>query len=168
MKFVSTRGQAEEVSFSEAVAIGLAQDGGLFLPQKLPNIASHLAKWEALGFADLAFEFLQFFATDIEPAALFIGWRPASDTSSGNLFWRHEAQRLSSFRRRTLRVTLKPQVVCVGSNARDWNGNANSAVQPSVSIRAFANQTPSHWSRTVWLFSISASQRPLFGFVENM
>jgi threonine synthase len=70
MKFVSTRGQAEEVSFTEAVAVGLASDGGLFLPQKLPNIAPHLAKWEALGFADLAFEFLQLFATDIEPAAL--------------------------------------------------------------------------------------------------
>jgi threonine synthase len=70
MKFVSTRGQAEEVSFSEAVAIGLAPDGGLYLPQKLPNLAPLLAKWEALGFADLAFEFLQLFATDIEPSAL--------------------------------------------------------------------------------------------------
>jgi threonine synthase len=70
MKFVSTRGQAEPVSFSEAVAIGLAPDGGLYLPQKLPAIGPHLAKWETLGFADLAFEFLQLFATDIEPAAL--------------------------------------------------------------------------------------------------
>jgi threonine synthase len=70
MKFVSTRGQAEEVSFTEAVAIGLAPDGGLFLPQKLPNLAPHLPKWESLGFADLACEFLQLFATDIEPAAL--------------------------------------------------------------------------------------------------
>jgi threonine synthase len=70
MKFVSTRGQADPVSFTEAVAIGLAPDGGLYLPQKLPAIGPHLAKWESLGFADLAFEFLQLFATDIEPAAL--------------------------------------------------------------------------------------------------
>ena len=70
MKFVSTRGQAEPVSFTEAVAIGLAPDGGLYLPQKLPAIAPLLASWESLGFADLAFEFLQLFATDIEPAAL--------------------------------------------------------------------------------------------------
>lgn len=70
MKFVSTRGQAEEVSFTEAVAIGLAPDGGLYLPQKLPNLAPHLSKWETLGYADLAFEFLSLFATDIEPATL--------------------------------------------------------------------------------------------------
>jgi threonine synthase len=70
MKFVSTRGQAEPVSFTEAVAIGLAPDGGLYLPQKLPALGPHLARWEALGFADLAFEFLQLFATDIEAAEL--------------------------------------------------------------------------------------------------
>ena len=54
MKFVSTRGQSEPVGFTEAVALGLAPDGGLFLPQKLPNLAPHLAGWESLGFADLA------------------------------------------------------------------------------------------------------------------
>lgn len=70
MKFVSTRGQSEPLSFSEAVAVGLASDGGLFLPQKLPNLAPHLAKWESLGFTDLAYEFLQLFATDIDPTAL--------------------------------------------------------------------------------------------------
>lgn len=70
MKFVSTRGQAEEVSFSEAVAIGLAPDGGLFLPQKLPNLAPLLPRWEALNYPDLAFEFLSQFATDLEPASL--------------------------------------------------------------------------------------------------
>ncbi|MBI2813067.1 MAG: threonine synthase [Opitutae bacterium] len=70
MKFVSTRGQTEPVGFSEAVAIGLAPDGGLFLPEKLPNLAAHLPQWEPLGYADLAFEFLRLFATDIEPATL--------------------------------------------------------------------------------------------------
>lgn len=70
MKFVSTRGQTEPVGFSEAVAIGLAPDGGLFLPEKLPNLTAHLPQWESLGFADLAFEFLRLFATDLEPAAL--------------------------------------------------------------------------------------------------
>src|SRR5882757_222388 len=70
MKFVSTRGQTEALEFSEAVAVGLAPDGGLFLPQKLPDLTPHLAKWEGLGYADLAFEFLRLFATDIEPAVL--------------------------------------------------------------------------------------------------
>jgi len=70
MKFVSTRGQTEALSFSEAVAVGLAPDGGLFLPQKLPDLVPHLVKWQGLGYADLAFEFLRLFATDLEPAVL--------------------------------------------------------------------------------------------------
>ena len=70
MKFISTRGQSEPVGFSQAVAIGLAPDGGLFLPEKLPDISGQLAKWEKLGYADLCFEFLRLFATDIEPAVL--------------------------------------------------------------------------------------------------
>ena len=70
MKFVSTRGQTEPVGFTDAVAAGLAPDGGLFLPEKVPNLAAHLPQWESLGYADLAFEFLRLFATDLEPAAL--------------------------------------------------------------------------------------------------
>ena len=38
MKFVSTRGQAASHTFSEAVAAGLAPDGGLFVPETLPDI----------------------------------------------------------------------------------------------------------------------------------
>jgi threonine synthase len=70
MQFVSTRGQAEPVSFTEAVALGLAPDGGLFLPQKLPALAPLLPRWESLGYADLAFEFLRLFATDLEAETL--------------------------------------------------------------------------------------------------
>jgi threonine synthase len=65
MKFVSTRGQAPAVSFTEAVAIGLAPDGGLYLPESLPDISAELPRWENLGYADLCTEFLARFATDI-------------------------------------------------------------------------------------------------------
>ncbi len=71
MKFISTRGQTGSKTFSEAVAIGLAPDGGLFLPESLPDISDRLAAWEKLDYADLCFEFLRLFATDIEPAV----WR---------------------------------------------------------------------------------------------
>ncbi len=70
MKFISTRGQTPPHSFSEAVAVGLAPDGGLFLPERLPSVSGELAKWEKLGYADLCFEFLGQFATDIEPEVL--------------------------------------------------------------------------------------------------
>ena len=38
MKFVSTRGQAPAASFSEALFAGLAPDGGLYVPEALPQI----------------------------------------------------------------------------------------------------------------------------------
>jgi threonine synthase len=38
MKFVSTRGQSPAVSFGEALAQGLAPDGGLYVPERWPSI----------------------------------------------------------------------------------------------------------------------------------
>ena len=70
MKFISTRGQTRPHRFTEAVAVGLAPDGGLFLPEQLPDMSGELSKWEGLGYADLCFEFMRMFATDIEPAVL--------------------------------------------------------------------------------------------------
>ena len=39
MRFVSTRGKAAPASLSEAIAAGLAPDGGLYVPEKLPTLA---------------------------------------------------------------------------------------------------------------------------------
>src|SRR5689334_2988235 len=65
MRFVSTRGQTSPLGFSDAVATGLAPDGGLFLPEMLPDFSRDLARFEKLGYAELCFEFLRVFATDI-------------------------------------------------------------------------------------------------------
>ena len=70
MKFVSTRGESKALSFSKAVAEGLAPDGGLFVPQTMPDISRKIDSWEGLGYADLCFEFLKIFATDIPEADL--------------------------------------------------------------------------------------------------
>lgn len=71
MKFLSTRGQTAPLGFSDAVATGLAPDGGLFLPETLPTFsAADLARFEKLSYAELCFEFLMVFATDIPPATL--------------------------------------------------------------------------------------------------
>ena len=63
--FISTRGETRPFTFSEAVSVGLAPDGGLFLPKKLPSIAEKLPEWEKLPYAELCFEFLKLFADDI-------------------------------------------------------------------------------------------------------
>ena len=70
MKFVSTRGQTEPHTFTEAVAVGLAPDGGLFVPETLPDIRPRLTGWQEFGYADLCREFLSFFATDLPPDVL--------------------------------------------------------------------------------------------------
>jgi len=57
MRYISTRGGVEPVSFSEAVMMGLATDGGLLLPQSIPQIDPEtLRRWAALPFRELAVE----------------------------------------------------------------------------------------------------------------
>ena len=70
MKFISTRGEAPAVSFSTAVAQGLAPDGGLYLPESLPDLMPRLAEWEGLDYATLCEAFFRIFATDLDRAEL--------------------------------------------------------------------------------------------------
>lgn len=65
MLYLSTRGQTRPHTFSEAVEVGLATDGGLFLPEQLPQISHRLAGWQGLSYAQVAAEFLSLFAPEI-------------------------------------------------------------------------------------------------------
>tara|TARA_B110000037_G_scaffold146860_1_gene165819 strand:- start:32407 stop:33762 length:1356 start_codon:yes stop_codon:yes gene_type:complete len=70
MKYVSTRGQTDPLTFSEAVATGLAPDGGLLIPETMPDLAPYLKEWEGLSYPDLCEAFFSLFATDIAPETL--------------------------------------------------------------------------------------------------
>ena len=39
MKYISTRGEAPELSFEEAMLTGLALDGGLYVPSEVPTFS---------------------------------------------------------------------------------------------------------------------------------
>jgi threonine synthase len=55
MRYVSTRGQAAPRDFEGVLLAGLAEDGGLFLPEAWPELSA--AEWRALRglpYADLA------------------------------------------------------------------------------------------------------------------
>ena len=66
MHYISTRGGCAPVSFSDTLLGGLAPDGGLFLPEAYPQVgAEDLARWRGLSYAELAFEILRLFITDI-------------------------------------------------------------------------------------------------------
>ena len=70
MNYHSTRGQVPPVSFSTAVEHGLAPDGGLYLPEQLPNLSGYLRKWEALTYPELCEAFFAHFATDLDAEEL--------------------------------------------------------------------------------------------------
>ena len=65
MKYISTRGQMAPIGFQDAVMTGLAPDGGLLLPETLPNAEASLEAWSNLSYQDLAFQVISLFATDI-------------------------------------------------------------------------------------------------------
>ena len=71
MKYVSTRGDATERSFSEILLEGLAPDGGLYLPTHYPRVdAATLARWRSLRYPELAFEVLSLYIDDVPRADL--------------------------------------------------------------------------------------------------
>jgi threonine synthase len=66
MKYISTRGQIEPVGFKDAVMMGLATDGGLLLPERIPTLSpATLDAWRELSYQQLAFELISLYATDI-------------------------------------------------------------------------------------------------------
>ncbi|QSI30011.1 threonine synthase [Variovorax sp. RKNM96] len=71
MNYLSTRGHPDRKRFCEILLEGLAPDGGLYLPEKYPQIdTATLAKWRDLPYAELAFEILSLYIDDIAPADL--------------------------------------------------------------------------------------------------
>src|SRR5487761_2320759 len=71
MKYISTRGNAPAMTFTEILLGGLAPDGGLYLPEQYPQVTrAELDAWRKLSYADLAFAVLSKFATDIPAADL--------------------------------------------------------------------------------------------------
>jgi threonine synthase len=66
MLYLSTRGHADRKHFCEILLEGLAPDGGLYLPERYPQVdAATLARWRGLPYADLAFEILSLYIDDI-------------------------------------------------------------------------------------------------------
>ena len=70
MRYLSTRGSGEPLPFCATVLTGLARDGGLFLPEIIPDVSDHLAAWSRLSYADLAYEIMRVYADDIPAPAL--------------------------------------------------------------------------------------------------
>ncbi len=76
MHYVSTRATSASAArnpqrFSDILLAGLAPDGGLYLPEEYPQVTGEeLNAWRTLSYAELAYEILRKFATDIPDADL--------------------------------------------------------------------------------------------------
>ncbi len=56
MKYISTRGQSPALTFEDAVLAGLASDGGLYVPETIPQFSrEEIASWAGLSYQELAF-----------------------------------------------------------------------------------------------------------------
>lgn len=55
MKYISTRGNAPELTFEEVLLTGLAEDGGLYVPKEVPQYTlAEIESWRDLPYAELA------------------------------------------------------------------------------------------------------------------
>ncbi|EHJ93824.1 threonine synthase [Vreelandella boliviensis] len=60
MRYISTRGQAPALSFEEVVLTGMASDGGLYVPETLPEFSrEELAEMAGLSYAEIAFRVMK-------------------------------------------------------------------------------------------------------------
>ncbi len=65
MRYLSTRGHVAPVGFLDAVMMGMADDGGLLVPETIPQIdAAMLQRWKDLSYQDLTLEILQCYVQD--------------------------------------------------------------------------------------------------------
>lgn len=60
MKYISTRGNAPELSFAEAMLTGLARDGGLYVPKKIPTLSQEdIAAMAGQSYEEIAFRVMK-------------------------------------------------------------------------------------------------------------
>ena len=67
MKYLSTRGGAERLTFEEAVLQGLAPNGGLYVPAEIPALpCDWQTAWADLSFVDLSHRLVSLFVPPTE------------------------------------------------------------------------------------------------------
>ena len=67
MKYQSTRGGVYGVSFSEVVLSSYAPDGGLYVPETVPQVSrERLRSWAGLSYQELMPEILSLFVSQDE------------------------------------------------------------------------------------------------------
>ena len=64
ISYQSTRGGEKDVTASQAILKGLAQDGGLFMPTEIPKLDKTLGELAKKSYQETAYEVMKLFLTD--------------------------------------------------------------------------------------------------------
>lgn len=68
MKFISTRGNVTPVGFIDTVLMGLADDGGLMVPEQIPVVSAQtLSSWRGISYQDLFLKIFAYYTNDEIP-----------------------------------------------------------------------------------------------------
>lgn len=87
MRYISTRGDAPVLNFSECLLAGLARDGGLYLPETWPEVsASEIAAYAGKPFHAVAFDIIRRFTGGSIPDAVL-----AAETQTAYASFAHAA-----------------------------------------------------------------------------
>ena len=70
MYYVSTRGGSPPLPFTDAMLAGLAEDGGLLLPERFPSLCDELPAWRALSYVELAQRLFRLYVDDLPAPVL--------------------------------------------------------------------------------------------------
>ncbi len=74
MRYISTRGQAPVLTFEDTMLTGLARDGGLYVPETIPQLdAATIAGMEGQSYEDIAYTVMRPFVGDTFTDAEFRG-----------------------------------------------------------------------------------------------
>ena len=69
MRYLSTRGGIRGLSFEDTLIAGLAGDGGLLIPDALPQVQAQLPQWRKLSYQELSLAIVRSFIGEAIPEA---------------------------------------------------------------------------------------------------
>ena len=79
MNYLSTRGDGKALTSSEAILMGIAPDGGLYVPEKIPKAVWSYKALSRMSYPELAYEVMRYWLTDYTPEELKVCVNAAYD-----------------------------------------------------------------------------------------
>lgn len=70
IKYKSTRGEQMNISSSYAIVHGIANDGGLFVPQEIPKLDNGLEELKDMSYQELAYQIMKYYLSDFNEEEL--------------------------------------------------------------------------------------------------